>query len=416
MFFKHGELKNSKYFYTYSTFMTMFAGAGIYCQVFLIDRGFTLAEIAVAFLLADAARFILMVPCGAFADTFGRKFTFILGLALYAGFLVSVPHLDTVHLLYGVWLASAIPGTLMGAAEDAWAVDWLRSQGREDLVGEFYVKRQSICNFGLIIAAWLSSRIVTLYGMDVLWYAAGLAAACAIIIILMQKEIHVRAASGLIGTMKQSVRNMKEGTAFALKNRNIVYLVAGISFLLIGGELAFMWYRPFLKQMGVPEEHLGDVSMLSAALCIAAPFFARRMLAYAGHEKVYLAYYTVVLAFLLGAAGLLPSPGGGGTEAGTFGFATIAAVALFAVSDTRYSSMSPVTEPFFQRLVPSRLRATVGGFKNMALTMAVLVSRLLVWLLTDALGMQYTIAVSAVFVIPAIYFFLKIRVEEPAGK
>ena len=53
MIFKFGEVKYCRYFYTYATFMTLFAGAGIYCQVYLLDKGFTFAEVAVAFLLAD---------------------------------------------------------------------------------------------------------------------------------------------------------------------------------------------------------------------------------------------------------------------------------------------------------------------------------------------------------------------------
>jgi len=71
----------------------------------------------------------------------------------------------------------------------------------------------------------------------------------------------------------------------------------------------------------------------------------------------------------------------------------------------------PVNATYFQKLVPSRIRATTSSLKSMLLAGVSSLGFLLSGFIADMFGPQKTIGISFIFIIPAIYFYYKIKVR-----
>jgi hypothetical protein len=82
---------------------------------------------------------------------------------------------------------------------------------------------------------------------------------------------------------------------------------------------------------------------------------------------------------------------------------------LFVVMILRYTTYSPVLEPFFQGFLPQKLRATVGSFRNMMLSVAVLLGNFLISAFADLTGPQLMLAVGGIFFLPSVLFFWMVK-------
>jgi len=90
----------------------------------------------------------------------------------------------------------------------------------------------------------------------------------------------------------------------------------------------------------------------------------------------------------------------------------VMAALLFVILTLRRTIFSPVLEPFFQGFLPQELRATVGSFRNMVVSVALLAGDFVVSAFTDMTGPQLMLAVGGILMLPSIIFFMRIRAPE----
>ncbi|MBU7048385.1 MAG: MFS transporter, partial [Theionarchaea archaeon] len=382
-------------FYLSTALESTFSVVWVYWIVYLLDQGFSYSVIGVALAINGLSMAICEVPTGALADAVSRKFSVIVGLIGFALALLTIPSITNPHVLIVVFAIWGLPITLISGAAEAWVVDNLRAENREDLIKEYYVKNTSLYSLGSIVAALLSGLIVSFLGMDALWYINGVAILGAVLVLIVQKEHFERKKIHIYKNVQETYTNIREGALFSLREKNVLYIMVAIFFVGVGGELLLICYKPFMEVVGVPREYFGYLSAISGVFCVVLPFLATHLVSFFKSEKYYLSVHSLIFGILLAVVIFVDKPG--------------IAAALFMILLLRQATLNPVLDPFFQEFLPQRLRATVGSFRNMVFSAALLVGDFAISAFTDMTGPQVMLAVGGIIMLPSIIFFMNVK-------
>ena len=395
MLLKKDEKTYLGLFYLHAALEASFNIVWVYWIVYFLDQGFSYSVIGVALALNGASMAIFEVPTGALADAVSRKFSVITGLVGFGVILIIMPFIANPLLLIVIFVVWGIPITLVSGAEQAWVVDNLRAEEREDLVKEYYVKYTSIRNVGGIVAALLSGIVVRFLGMDALWYINGAAVLGSVLVLVIQKEHFERRIARIQESFKETYNNIREGARFTVHEKNVLYIMVANFFVVVGAELLLICSKPFLEDIGVPREYFGYLTAVGAVFCVGMPFVAKYLAGLFSNEKYYLSLHSLVFGVLLASIILVETP--------------VMAAFLFVIFALRQTTITPVLEPFFQGFLPRRLRATVGSFRNMVICTALLVGDFAISACADSAGSQVMLAVGGVVMLPAIVFYMGVR-------
>ncbi len=390
--FKDGELQHTKLFYLHSILESSFALIWIYWVVFLMDQGFSFAVIGIALGLNGLSMTLLEVPTGALADAFGRKASTILGYIGFASVLLIIPSITDPILLIIVFTAWGLPVTLISGAVEAWVVDNFKAVDREDLIDDFFAKDQSINMLGFIFASIMAGLVVKYWSMDMVWYISGISMLATLPILAMQKEHHVPTKMNLRGTMKQTGQNIREGARFSISDKQVFYILLAMIFIALSGEFIMILRQPYMEVMGIPREFFGYITAIGAAICVGIPFLAKAIGQRAKKKSVYLAVHTLIFGLVMVIIFFVD-------------MAWLAALVLIILS-IRWSTFGPIFEPYFQNILPTEIRATMGSFKNMVFAIGLLIGDVVISLFTDSMGPGNMMVIGGLLVFPAIVFFL----------
>ena len=65
--------------------------------------------------------------------------------------------------------------------------------------------------------------------------------------------------------------------------------------------------------------------------------------------------------------------------------------------------------PFFQQFIPSSMRATIKSLEMQIIALVSIFGRILAGFLGDTIGLRYTLGVGAMFVVPLIFIYSKMK-------
>ena len=394
-FFKEGEREHVGLFYLHSILQSSFALIWIYWIIFLMDQGFSFVIIGIALAVNGLFMTLLEVPTGALADAYGRKASTILGFVGFAAGMLIIPSITDPVMLIVVFAVWGLPITLISGASEAWVVDNLKAVKREDLIDDFFAKDQSINMMGFIFASILAGLVVKYWGMDMLWYISGISMLATIPVLMVQKEYFVPKKVNFKETMKQAGQNIKEGARFSISNKQVFYLLIAMIFIAIGGEFVMVLKQPYMELMGIPREFFGYIAAIGSALCVGTPFLAKAIGQRTKNKNVYLAMHTLIFAAVIIAIIFI-------------NMAWLAALILIILS-VRWSMFNPVFEPYFQNILPTEIRATMGSFRNMVYAIGLLIGDIILSLFTDSFGPGNMLVLGGLITLPAILFFFSAK-------
>ena len=394
-FFKEGEREHVGLFYLHSILQSSFALIWIYWIIFLMDQGFSFVIIGIALAVNGLFMTLLEVPTGALADAYGRKASTILGFVGFAAGMLIIPSITDPVMLIVVFAVWGLPITLISGAAEAWVVDKLKAVKREDLIDDFFAKDQSINMMGFIFASILAGLVVKYWGMDMLWYISGISMLATIPVLMVQKEYFVPKKVNFKETMKQAGQNIKEGARFSISNKQVFYLLIAMIFIAIGGEFVMVLKQPYMELMGIPREFFGYIAAIGSALCVGTPFLAKAIGQRTKNKNVYLAMHTLIFAAVIIAIIFI-------------NMAWLAALILIILS-VRWSMFNPVFEPYFQNILPTEIRATMGSFRNMVYAIGLLIGDIILSLFTDSFGPGNMLVLGGLITLPAILFFFSAK-------
>ena len=128
-------------------------------QLFLVEKGMSILQISLinsAFMLSI---FILEIPTGAFADSFGRRRSVVLGcLTLGTSFLIYYFSNNLIAFILAE-IIGALGHTFISGALEAWVVDSLRWHKIEISLEEIFRREERIKQTGIFIGSFTGALI-----------------------------------------------------------------------------------------------------------------------------------------------------------------------------------------------------------------------------------------------------------------
>jgi MFS family permease len=408
-FFKKEELTNLGPFYLVNIISTLFLVVEPIIVIYFGIKGFSFAELSFALAALFLTPVIFEVPTGIIADIFGRKISVITSLLLVGLVLLIVPFISNIITLTLLFIFWGISRTLSTGADQAWIVDNLKKNKREDLISEYYLKNRSFNRAAFVFSGLLAAGLILLFGTDVvmnifgtdligydlLWFFESLGIIIAAIILMFVKERYIPRKIPLKHIFKHSIVQLKSGFKHSFQNPVIFHLILAAFFIALAGGMFGILYQPFLLDLGVPTHYLGYMVSIFGLIGIFLPFVAKRLFDFVKKEKMYLTFVAVTEAILTFAIFFVVSP--------------LAGIAFIIVVANIGDLEKPIQRPYFQKHLTSKLRATVASFESMFVHFGAAIAMLLAGFLADLIGPKITFALSGLLIIPAIISYLTIH-------
>jgi MFS family permease len=395
MIFKEGELKLLFPFYLYYLIIGLSAMIFPFLVIYFRNLNFSFFQIAALFMAFSISMFLFEIPTGAFADGYSRKKSVILGFII-AGIAVVLMGLFSNYLiLLLLFICVGFGMTFVSGAEEAWVIDNLDHYKRKDLHQEFFIKSQSIIAFAGIFAPIIGALIVKTSSIKPLWFVWGIGFLLGgLMLAILGEEKYKPKKVSMSKVLGETFKNSKVGLKYSLHHKTVFYLVlASIFFamMIVDGD----YWQPFLTDLGMPIYALGfvfaGVSAISAIIPFTARFFSKYKV-----KNVFILFISFRIILLLSVLLLYPP-------------LFLYGIGIFILSEAFISLRHPVLEPYFQKQIPKKVRATVTSIKSMGTQLGFALGGLIIGFLADLFGVQTVIPLTGIFGLIAIYCFTRIK-------
>jgi MFS family permease len=391
--FEKGELKLLWPFYLDSLISTILFFAPAFYIVYFRELNLSLFQIGLLLAIPSATSLLFEIPTGAIADVYGRKKSVLFGIFLEAIAISLLFFFNDFYIMAGVFGFIGIASTLITGANEAWIIDLINSKNK-NLVTGFFAKQESIANIGLILAGIIGAVLVKEFGTNIIWPFAGAALLITIFILSFAKEVHTPKATNLKDSYKEIKNQTRNSISYIKKNRTLFsLLLASMIAALAFTPLSLGWV-PLLQDMTFPDHAFGYLYSALAFTGVIGPILSQKLLK-KGNERrhiLVLISITIALTLLIITAVNIPI--------------TIAIVlGLVFFGEMRF----PIQIAYFHKFVPSKLRATIGSVKAMALSAISIIVVPLAGLIMDNVGPRLTIFYAGFIAIPAAYIYYQIK-------
>ena len=396
--FKKDELKLLWPFYLVAVLTYSVAVINPIVIVFF-SRKFSLFQVSLAMALNSAAGILFEMPSGALADLIGRKPSLVLAFILSGMLIIIMPFINTPPLFYMAFFASGVVYTLQSEADEAWMMDWLLHNKKETLMHDMFMKLDSLRSIGFVIGSLLSTLILFFLEMRHLFYVHGIGFILIGIFLLFIREDFRKYERANIQNIMKTAHMSKQGVSFIFEHKSLLYLVLATTIACFPRTFHIAW-QPLLVDLSLPAKYLGIVYSVEGLIGIVAPLFVKRLLAKFENEKNYFIAISLLEFLVLLSLILVDKP------------FFIYGIAIYLFVRFITSLEIPAFSALFHSLVPSGIRATVGSAKAMALSVVSFVSMVVGGYLIDKFGPKVTIVLYSFFLIPAIFFYSRIKTKE----
>jgi MFS family permease len=335
------------------------------------------------------------MPTGLVADTYGRKISVILSafFSVISGiFFIFFP------FLFGFIIAEILNGlgeTLRSGALEAWLVDSLKHEGKEEKVKYAFAqgtKYRILGNLsGLILGGYLASL-----NMELVWVPFTIIFfILSMFLILKMKEeykigkiISDRILSKISETIKKSLIVMRsQKLILALL---VLALFSGFSFETISGY----WQVHFSENLFVKTEYFGWILVISYVVTILLIDEVTKLSEVFKHEVSSLVILEILFVFSLLVIALTFSP--------------ILAVLFFILLQSIAGFKEPIFLDLFNKHIPSEQRATLLSFQSLMGSGGEVLAGLCIGLVALKFGLRITFGLGTVVLFFGIIAFLLI--------
>lgn len=394
-FFNSDEWRILWPFYISELISTTFLFFTPYMIIYFLDIGLSFFQISVLFAIYMITPIIFEIPTGAIADVFGRKKSVVLSWFLAGIFILALFFTFNFYLIVLIFFLLSISTTLSSGADEAWIIDLLKHNKKSNLTQNYYIKVQSITSFGIVLMGVLSAIFVKYFSINGIWIVSGIGTLISGLILLNAKEHFKKQKVNIKKTFEKTISNSKESLIYSFKHKNLLFLLLALIFVSLSLGINGNMWQPFLRDIGLKPYLLGYVYSIISLFNIATPFLSKPLLKKIGKEKYYLAITTLVMFLILLSI--------------YFANIIILAIAIMVLFETIWGLDRPVSQNFFQKFVPSKIRATTGSVKSMVTSVGWTIGILIAGIIADQVGAQTTIVYSGFFILPAIVFYLLIK-------
>jgi MFS family permease len=395
-FFKKGEFNLLWPFYL-ETFISKLFWIFPAFWIIQLQNYLSLTQIGLLFSVLAIASFLFEIPTGAIADIYSRKFSVVLGYILSGLTLLSLLFFKEFYTLLIIFSLYGIFQTFISGAKEAWVADNLKFNKKSKLIQDYFIKNGSFVMFSLFFSGFIGAFFVKFFGIDIIWPVTGFSLLISGLLLLFIKEEKVTTQEKKY--LKEIYTQSKSSIKYSLKHKIIFTLIISLFFFsfwgIFGGDLV---WQPFLKDLGFPVYAFGFLFSGLTLAGVFTPFLAQPILKILKKENRFLALsmfsIIIVLTLVL------------------FVNHWVLGVVLYFILFLLMTIHHPIRQAYFQKFIPSNMRATITSFEGMVIALAIAISAPLAGFMADVFGPRVSIFVSSIVLIPAIFLYLKIK-EKP---
>jgi len=369
--------------------------------IFLLDAGLSNTEAFAANAFYTLGMVIFEVPTGIFADTRGRKLSFVLGTLTLALATLAYFWLWHVHGPFWAWIiVSMFLGlgfSFFSGATEAWLVDALKFTGSKDSMESVFGKGQAIGGAAMLVGSISGGLIAQATNLGVPYIVrAVLLCVTFIIAMLLMRDLGFAPEKGK-SIKDEIVTTFKASIEHGWKQKSVRWMLLTAPF---GGVGIFVFYvtQPYLLQLiHKPDAYAiaGLVAAIVAGAQIVGGLLAGKVrLVFKTRTGVLmLAGIVNVIAIVL--LGLIPN--------------FWAALTLTVFTGLTFALVGPVRQAYLNGLIPSEQRATVLSFDSLLDSAGGAVTQPALGRVADSHGYGASYLVSAVIEAGALPFLLLAR-------
>jgi MFS family permease len=386
--------RNIPLFYVYQLLNSFILDRGIW-MLFLLSRGFSLAEIGLIEMLYHGVVFLFEIPTGYLADRYGKRFSLLLAQAIGLASAYILLWSDHPMLIVGGFMLGGLVGTLQSGATSAIIYDTLRAQREEHR----FKRLNSHLSAVMLVSMGLSGAAGG-YLSDIRWewvYAGKMMLHFVTFLVMMAIREPLGSEGGvpqdgqlLLGSTTLSFAGqLKEGYVFLKSNRPFLYL-SFFGALLYSMSWSVAFYSQVLfQQAGFGNTAIGTFNgaetWISAAVAAAA-YIGERMLGKKGSLLLSAGGYFACLLLLSSNSG------------------PASVVASFFLMAAFISYLEPLLEAYLNELVPSSMRATMLSVFGMMISTGMMATFLTIGVLADRYGLSHALRLVLTVWTPAMAF------------
>jgi MFS transporter len=323
-----------------------------------------------------AVRAVLDMPLGALADRYSRRAclaAYALGIVAGAAALLVSPTFATVVAAETVFAAA---GAFKSGADSAFLYDGLKDLGRLDLYPRAESRAQAVMSLAsgatAIAGGFLAARDLRLP------YVATVVAGLVSAVLVRAFTPDHRAAGN-----DTAPRLMLGATRHALETPGVGWVIGLAAYTTVASHVYYYLQQPYLRAAGLSLALFGVVFAATKAVTAAVASRAHRIDESLGPRGV-----TVVMT-------VTPAVGLAAMAAAT----TPAGALLLLTRGVLDGLWQPLVNVYMNRLVGSRLRATMLSAQGLVARFALAATLALLGLATDEVGLARTLAAAALAVV-----------------
>ncbi|MGM5480571.1 MAG: MFS transporter [Nanobdellota archaeon] len=395
MLFKKDEFKLLSPFYAYYFIISFSMMILPFMVIYFRNLQFSFFHISILLATFSLSSFLFEIPTGAFADSYSRKYSVILGFFLVGLCASAIFFATSFWLLLVLFLLIGFGMTFVSGAENAWVMDNLEILNRTDLRTEFFMKSQIIGAFGGIFAPLIGSLIVKNSSIQPLWliWGGGFLLG-AFILFFFGKELYVPKRTSFVNSLSTVFSTSKQGFRFTIKNKIVLFTIL-VSIFITMMTSSYDFWQPFLEELNMSVFMLGIVFSVLSAVEMLFLFLTRYLEKFGVKRSLALIIFFRV-ALYCGVLFLVP------------GMYLIGAF-IFILGSSVLSLRFPLIDSYFQKHLSKKYRATVSSIKSMGVQLGLVISTLLVGVFADVFSVRIAIVLSSVFGLIGLFFLRKLK-------
>ncbi len=224
--------------------------------IYFQERGLSFLEMGLLEAIVSAIIFLTEIPSGAFADTFGRKFSTGLGMFLWGLSLILTGAFSTFNGYVITVVLMGFGDSFISGAINALFYDSLKEMNKEQDYIKYTGKREVITAVSLIIAA-ISGSVLYSINITLPFYAHGIALIIAGAIVFSMKEPFISAKSKTVGAQFNLII---KSLSFVWKNKIVRFLtIFWVLILTIPMLFVNLMEQLYLGEISIPVIYFGII-------------------------------------------------------------------------------------------------------------------------------------------------------------
>lgn len=378
--------KNIKLDYFHTFFRNFNLSSGIW-MIYLFYQGFNYIEIAIFETLFHVSSLTFEIPTGVIADIFGRKVSRMLGIILYLVYIVLLLSSTNVYIISLAFIICGLSYTLESGAGEALIYDSLKEDENEDNFMKVNGRKEVILQSASFTALLVSGRMFEIhYSLPFIF--TGAMFVLGLLSILLMKEVEVKQEKK---TIKELLKDQFViSTQVVLKNKRLFFLILIGALMLAPITTIFFFIQNRLDEMQFTFTFITIILAGHAFMAALGGFFAQTLERKYGEKKILnlIPIFIVICFWLL--------------NTGIYMIIPFIIVGFFD------SIFYVVLTDYINKMVESKMRATVLSFFGMAFSIVMIVIFMLVGIIGELISLQT--AFIALAIIVTIFYILLLPV------